>query len=57
MHLAYSTIAESRRQKSKKNRRCNLSLRYDAYLAACDKYKDEIVAIRKYFPGWNPAFR
>jgi hypothetical protein len=31
-------------------------LRFKAYQAACDKYRDEIRAIQKYMPGWMPAF-
>jgi len=31
-------------------------LRFKAYQAACEKYKDEIAAIQKYIPGWMPAF-
>ncbi|MEO3408037.1 hypothetical protein AAFN85_29235 [Mucilaginibacter sp. CAU 1740] len=31
-------------------------LRFKAYQAACDKYRDEIRAIQKYMPGWIPAF-
>jgi hypothetical protein len=32
-------------------------LRYQAYLAACQKFSKEITAIQKYSPGWQPAFR
>ncbi len=32
-------------------------LRYMAYQETCNKFKDEIAAIRKYIPGWMPAFR
>jgi len=32
-------------------------LRYQAYLAACSKYSQEIKAIQKYIPGWLPKFR
>lgn len=32
-------------------------LRYQAYLAACQKLSKEITAIQKYTPGWIPAFR
>jgi len=33
------------------------ALRYMAYLQTCEKYRHEIDAIRKYFPGWTPEFR
>lgn len=31
-------------------------LRYEAYRAICEKYKQEITAIQKYFPNWKPRF-
>ncbi|QEC79075.1 hypothetical protein [Mucilaginibacter ginsenosidivorax] len=32
-------------------------LRYQAYLAACQKLSKEITAIQKHSPGWMPVFR
>jgi hypothetical protein len=31
-------------------------LRYHAYKAVCKKYQQEIAAIQKYFPNWQPRF-
>jgi len=59
MHLVYSAI------KPENNRASTAAdepagervLRYQAYLEACEKYGHHIAAIRKYLPGWAPAFR
>jgi hypothetical protein len=59
MHLAYSAL------KSENNNRHNqpeqntteVTLRYFAYLETCERYKEQIAAVRKYFPGWMPQFR
>ena len=60
MHLAYSVlnqIAVDQQQLQGPQRDNELILRYLAYEEACDKYRNEIVAIQKYLPGWLPKFR
>jgi len=32
-------------------------LRYNGYHAACEKYREEIIAIRQYMPNWKPVFK
>ncbi len=34
----------------------DLILRLLAHQQICHKYRDEIMAIRKYIPGWKPQF-
>jgi hypothetical protein len=55
MYLAYSAFNITNNGNRKEQQLDNdLTLRYHAYLAACQKYQREIVEIRKYFPGWAP---
>ena len=59
MHLAYSAIQQTpanRKPDHISNEYNEPVLRYQAYLDACDKHKDVIIAIQKYIPGWMPAF-
>ncbi|HZY36422.1 MAG TPA: hypothetical protein VFE53_07230 [Mucilaginibacter sp.] len=58
MHLVYNAI---RPEKNNDANHTNENagerlLRYMAYLEACEKYRHQIAAIRKYFPGWAPEF-
>ncbi|MGZ3755489.1 MAG: hypothetical protein ACXVAY_00930 [Mucilaginibacter sp.] len=58
MYLAYSAFQDLSQpatpQKSTNNK--TLALRYIAYRETCQKHKQEIIAIQKYLPGWQPAF-
>ncbi|WP_295772842.1 hypothetical protein [uncultured Mucilaginibacter sp.] len=60
MHIAYS-LFKNLNGSSKRNTTENeidevLKLRYKAYKAACIKHRQEIAAIQKYLPGWQPDF-
>lgn len=65
MHIAYSALNQPNAAAvfpldSNIDNNDDLSeplLRYQAYLAACQKLGKEITAIQKYSPGWLPAFR
>jgi len=59
MHLAYSAVSASTndQQNNRHDTDHELVLRYEAYQAACDKYRHEIASIQKYLPGWMPKFR
>ena len=56
MHIAYSALKpeNNRNQSPDGERTDDKVLRYVAYLEACEKYRQQIAAIRKYFPGWAP---
>ena len=59
MYIAFSALQPQ--TMAGRNQNENLSnsepvLRYKAYVATCEKYKDEIAAIQKYIPGWMPSF-
>ena len=56
MYLAYSALDVSIQPGQQNQISEQLIIRYQAYRAACEKYADEIAAIRKYFPNWNPTF-
>ena len=62
MHLAYSAFRDNIKLTNSNSieqlpttRR--LKLRYRGYLAACQKYEQEIAAIQRYLPDWQPAFK
>jgi hypothetical protein len=57
MHVAYSALKPENNHDPRPagERTCDSLLRYMAYLEACEKYRQQIVAIRKYFPGWAPS--
>jgi hypothetical protein len=64
MHIAYSALNQPNAtavfSPDPNNDNIDLPeplLRYQAYLAACQKLSKEIIAIQKYSPGWLPAFR
>ena len=56
MHLAYSALRpeSNLNHNSAGEQTADNVLRYLAYLEACEKYRRQIAAIRKYFPGWAP---
>ena len=60
MHIAYSALQQPEGDNQYYNSLTPVPeplLRYQAYQAACIKYQEEIAAIRKYMPGWMPAFK
>jgi len=62
MHIVYSVFKESGNQNQSNNQSDlqhpdeNFNLRLQAHQQVCNKYRDEILAIRKYMPGWKPMF-
>ena len=58
MYLAYSAFQDPLQKSSADEKPAdnNYDNRYNAYQAICNKYTREIKAIRKYFPGWMPAY-
>ncbi|HEY9534821.1 MAG TPA: hypothetical protein VIQ77_09805 [Mucilaginibacter sp.] len=57
MHIAYTALQDNNPQPTKSSTDNNqLSIRFKAYYAACDKCSKEITAIQKYLPGWVPPF-
>jgi len=58
MHLIYSALQTTERHNQHNRRNENeMNLRYQAYLATCDKHQKYIAEIQKYFPNWMPRFR
>lgn len=60
MYLAYSAL----NQLNQDNKTVKLKpvskktmLRFRGYVAACNKYQQEIAAIKQYLPDWQPAFK
>lgn len=56
MYLAYSRFQNSQTQSPKKAQKKVSDNRLAAYQAVCAKYENEIAAVRKYIPGWQPKF-
>lgn len=56
MYLAYSALDPSTQAGQQNQISEQLLIRYQAYLAVCEKRKSEIAAIRKYLPDWKPNF-
>jgi hypothetical protein len=58
MHIAYSALRVQPQKTGNQhgNETGNLALRYQAYLATCQKFHKEIIAIQKQMPGWRPKF-
>ena len=61
MYIAFSALQQSTGESHNQNNLNTLNehealQRFEAYRAACEKYRDEITAIQKYIPGWMPAF-
>jgi len=59
MHLAYSALKRGNNpdERTEDKPAGDRLLRYMTYLETCEKYRHQIAAIRKYFPGWAPEFR
>lgn len=57
MHIAYSALKNTPQQIPAANQTATeqLSARFKAYQAVCNKYSKEIAAIQQYIPGWAPA--
>lgn len=53
MYIAYSALRNKKENAQPANKK--LTQRHKAYVAACNKYSNEIIAIQKYFPGWMPG--
>lgn len=51
MHLIYSVLRPADDPSEKKS---EIQIRYHAYLNACEKHKNHIKEIQKYFPNWMP---
>lgn len=62
MHIVYSVFNKTANENQTNNRadqqqtEVDLALRLAAYKQVCNKYHDEIMAIRKYMPQWQPKF-
>jgi hypothetical protein len=61
MYIAFSAFQQSTGENHNQNNQGisnehEALQRFEAYRAACEKYRDEITAIQKYMPGWMPAF-
>jgi hypothetical protein len=54
MHIAYSALHPEGNKTSRRGRRHHQ--RTTGYHQACKKYRLEIIAIQKYYPGWMPPF-
>ena len=54
MHLAYSAL--NLNNQSKNTTEKTVLVKYKAYQETCNKYTQEITAIQKYFPNWQPKF-
>lgn len=57
MYLAYSALNQSNKTNRLKPVSKQTKLRYKGYVAACNKYEQEIAAIRQYLPNWQPVFK
>jgi hypothetical protein len=58
MHLAYSALNQLNEepQTTKPHKESNITIRYNAHIATCEKFHREITAIRQYLPNWQPVF-
>ena len=62
MHIVHSVFNEagnqnqSKMQSGQQHLDEDFNMRLQAHLQVCNKYRDEIMAIRKYLPGWKPQF-
>ncbi len=62
MHIVYSVFNEANNQNQSipqpvpQHPDEDLNLRLRAHQQVCNKYRDEILAIRKYLPQWQPKF-
>lgn len=55
MHLIYSALRNQ--TETLNQQQTELTLRYCAYLEACNKHKALIAEIQKHLPNWTPRFR
>ncbi|RFZ85680.1 hypothetical protein DYU05_08810 [Mucilaginibacter terrenus] len=55
MHIVYSALRIAAKAE-RTNQQTELQLRINAYRLACEKYSEDIAAIQRYLPGWQPAF-
>jgi len=56
MHIVYSAFQKQTNPRKSAISSTEMQQRITAYQSACSKYRQEIVAIQKYLPGWLPAF-
>lgn len=62
MHIVYSVFSEAGNQNQigypsdQQQPDEHFNLRLQAHRQVCHKYRDEILAIRKYLPEWKPRF-
>jgi hypothetical protein len=62
MHIVHSVFNETGNQNQsapppdQQHPDEDFRLRLQAHQQVCHKYRDEIIAIRKYLPGWKPGF-
>jgi hypothetical protein len=56
MYIAHSALRTKQKNGKPPLINTELSQRYEAYLAACNKHRNQIAAIQKYIPGWVPPF-
>ena len=56
MHLIYSALRDLDQTSDKHFSKDNseIQLRYRAYAEACNKHRQHITEIQKYFPNWMP---
>ncbi|MFD0792783.1 hypothetical protein ACFQZX_04100 [Mucilaginibacter litoreus] len=54
MHIAYSALRITNKQGKAIPSNKEFQQRYEGYITACSKYRNEIAAIQKYMPGWAP---
>ena len=59
MHLIYSALRDIDETNGKNQPKDNseIQLRYEAYTEVCQKHRQYISDIQKYFPNWMPPFR
>ena len=56
MYVAYCALRTKQKPGKTKSPNNEYGERYRGYYAACQKYQQEIIAIQKYIPGWQPPF-
>ncbi|MDB5126714.1 hypothetical protein [Mucilaginibacter sp.] len=57
MYIAYSALRTQQKNGKALPINKELTERYEAYQATCQKYQAEIAAIQKYMPGWMPPLK
>jgi len=56
MYLIYSAYQHQVSPNTADPNNHEKQLRYEAYMAVCEKYRREIAAIQKHLPNWKPRF-